>query len=496
MAKILWRATVITHRYLGVAVGLLMLVWFASGIVMMYVPYPELTDKDRFAALAPIPWEACCSLNAQTFADDDLIRAVQVQSLAGEPVLRVRPEGRPGRMSSLGISGPSLEIDAKKARAVVRDVAPRIMGRAAEPVREEIIDRDQWTVGDAGQGNRPLFHFVFDDPAGTHIYVSGMTGEVVLWTTASQRFWNWLGAIPHWLYFTELRSNGPLWAQIVIWTSLLGGFLTIIGLYLGISQFRRGSNGRLSPYRGWFYWHHIAGLVFGIVTLTWVVSGTLSMNPWGFLEGGGGNERIRLAGEPHPWRDIRHSLEALKANPPPGDVVNVRSAPFEGKLFWLAVRQDGMTSRLDADGQPAAVSNVDLGAAAERLAGTEAIASQELMAEEDAYYFAFSVAERSDPPPFPVYRIILNDTEHTRYYLDPRTGELLGKVDANRRGQRWLFSGLHRLDFAAWLRIRPVWDIITLALLFGGIGVTATGSYLALSRIKRDLTFRRVPRQL
>ena len=155
----------------------------------------------------------------------------------------------------------------------------------------ETIDRDQWTVGDAGEGNRPLFHFVFDDPKGTHIYVSGTTGEVVLWTTATQRFWNWLGAIPHWLYFTELRSNGPLWARIVIWTSILGGFLTVIGLILGISQFKRGGNGRLSPYRGWFYWHHLAGLLFGIVTLTWVVSGTLSMNPWGFLEGGGGNER-------------------------------------------------------------------------------------------------------------------------------------------------------------------------------------------------------------
>src|SRR6266481_3000272 len=121
MAKILWRATVITHRYLGVAVGLLMLVWFASGIVMMYVAYPELTDKDRLASLAPIPWEACCLLYSQNFANDDPIRAVQLQNLADEPVLRIRPEGRPGRLSSLGPSGPALEIDEKKARAVVLD---------------------------------------------------------------------------------------------------------------------------------------------------------------------------------------------------------------------------------------------------------------------------------------------------------------------------------------------------------------------------------------
>ena len=486
MTSFLWRATVITHRYLGVAVGLLMLVWFASGIVMMYVAYPELTDKDRLASLAPIPWEACCLLYSQNFADDDPIRAVQLQSLAGEPVLRIQPEGRPGRLSSLGPSGPALEIDPAKAQAVMLDAAPRIIGRAAQPVLAEIIDRDQWTVGDSGEGNRPLLHFVFDDPARTHIYVSSTTGEVVLWTTATQRFWNWLGAIPHWLYFTQLRSNGPLWAKIVIWTSILGGFLTVIGLFLGISQFKRGSNGRVSPYRGWFYWHHLAGLFFGVVTLTWVVSGTLSMNPWGFLEGGG-NERARVAGEPFAWAAVRNSIDAMRQASPPG-IVRLTSAPLDGKLFWIAAQGNGLVQRLDANGRASAVSANDLQSEAQRLAGSTPIESQGLVSEEDAYYFAFGTG---DPPSFPVYRIILNDAEHTRYYLDPGTGALLRKVDADGRGYRWLFSGLHRLDFAAWLRSRPIWDIIMLMLLLGGIGITATGAYLALSRIKRDLTFRR-----
>ena len=53
----------------------------------------------------------------------------------------------------------------------------------------------------------------------------------------------------------------------------------------GIAQLRGSSTSKISPYRGWFYWHHIAGLLFGIVTMTWAFSGLLSMNPWGFLEG-------------------------------------------------------------------------------------------------------------------------------------------------------------------------------------------------------------------
>ena len=54
MKTFLWRTLVISHRYLGIAVGILMLLWFASGIVMMYVGFPRFTEQDRMSALAPI----------------------------------------------------------------------------------------------------------------------------------------------------------------------------------------------------------------------------------------------------------------------------------------------------------------------------------------------------------------------------------------------------------------------------------------------------------
>ena len=489
MSRFLWRATVFTHRYLGVAVGLLMLMWFASGIVMMYVPYPQLTDKDRLSILSPIPWQACCSFEAQSLDADLPIRLVEIHNMAGDPIMGIVPQGRPPRLASLGPAGPVFDIDEPKARAIAFDAAPHIVSGDTKNVEEEVIERDQWTVGDNGDGS-PFFHFTFDDPARTQIYVSSTSGDVVVWTTAAQRFWNWFGAIPHWLYFTQLRSNGPLWSQVVIWTSIVGGFLTLLGLYLGIAQFRHGTSGRVSPYRGWFFWHHIAGLVFGVLTLTWVVSGTLSMNPWGFLEGRGGNERARLVGNPITWSTVRDSLAAMKEHPP-ADVVRLRSAPLDSKLFWLAAKSDGSIARLDANGTPAPLGMTDLQKAGERVTQGAPVESKEIITSGDEYYFDFSVAERDDAPPFPVYRIVLNDAEHTRYYLDPTTGQLVRRVDANSRGQRWLFSGFHRMDFTAWLRARPFWDVIMIVLLLGGLGVTGTGTYLAILRIKRDLTFKR-----
>jgi len=60
MAGFLWRTLVILHRYLGIAVGLLMLTWFLSGIVMMYVGFPQPLGAERVLSLPNINWQACC----------------------------------------------------------------------------------------------------------------------------------------------------------------------------------------------------------------------------------------------------------------------------------------------------------------------------------------------------------------------------------------------------------------------------------------------------
>ena len=170
--------------------------------------------------------------------------------------------------------------------------------------------------------------------------------------------------------------------------------------------------------------------------------------------------------------------------------MELRTSLFGGKLFWLATTSDGAVTRLDAKGKPALATMDDLKDAAQRLAGNETILSQELIADEDAYYFS-----HHDKVTLPAYRVILNDADATRYYLDPRSLSLLGRIDATARAHRWLFDGLHRIDFTAFLRWRPVWDVVVIFLLLGGIGVTGTGTWLALLRIKRDLTFTRGPRR-
>ena len=487
--KAMWQALVVLHRSLGVAVGLLMVMWFASGIVMMYVGFPRVTEAERARTLEPIAWQGCCHFPQRLAPDDAQVLGTQVENIAGVPVMRLRPAARAGFVLDLQ-QGAVIRIDVEAAREIALDAAPRIIGRPAAVVGAEEIQSDQWTLGRLRR-ERPLYRIVFDDPEQTNIYVSGANAKVVHWTTATERFWSWIGAIPHLLYFADLRSSVVLWTEIVIWASVLGTFLTVLGLYLGITQFK--ARAKFSPYRGWLYWHHIVGLVFGVATLTFVVSGLISMNPWGFLEDERpGGEQARLEGRLLKWGELRASLDAIRAKPEVAGAVSLVTAPFAERLYWLATRQDGTVTRLDPEGNIAPVSESDLVEAGKRIAGDVEIAEQALIDQEDAYYF-----QQGERFVLPVYRVVLRDDESTRYYVDPHGGALLQRADATARRYRWLFNGFHRVDFTAWMRARPTWDIIVLTLMLGGLASAVTGFYLAIRRIRHDvvLLFRFIARR-
>src|SRR5277367_4897247 len=94
--NLIWQTLLVLHRYLGVAVGLLMVMWFVSGIVMMYVGLPRVTDEERARTLEPIAWQACCRFPPRLAPDNAQLFGAQVENLAGAPVIRLRPAGRAG----------------------------------------------------------------------------------------------------------------------------------------------------------------------------------------------------------------------------------------------------------------------------------------------------------------------------------------------------------------------------------------------------------------
>ena len=145
---------------------------------------------------------------------------------------------------------------------------------------------------------------IVDDPAGTRLYVTENGGEVVMKSTASGRRWGWLGAVLHWMYFTSLRRNAGLWNDVIVWSSLAGTVMCLVGIAWGVWRlaplrgYRLRRERHVSPYAGWMRWHHYLGLIFGFTTMMFVFSGMLSMDPWDWHPGTAPtrDQRERLAG--------------------------------------------------------------------------------------------------------------------------------------------------------------------------------------------------------
>jgi hypothetical protein len=268
------------HRYLGIAVGVLMVMWCLSGVVMMYVSYPALDEGSRLVHLTPIVWSGCCRISDEALGNEASVEDIQLEMLVGRPVVRLH-SGRTVRLIDLTTGAALAGVSSEQAAAIAQRYASA-GGVPREPRLLGMIDKDQWTVSGEFNRDRPVYRFSLNDAQHTEVYVSSVTGEAVQRTTGRERFWSWLGAVPHWLYFTELRRHAQLWRQAVIAVSLAG-----TGLYIGVRQWIRRPAGDWSPYRGFNLWHHMAGLVFGLFALTWILSGLLSMNPWGLLEGAG-----------------------------------------------------------------------------------------------------------------------------------------------------------------------------------------------------------------
>ncbi len=261
--------------------------------------------------------------------------------LSGVPVLRL-----PGAPAPLDLrSGQPLEL---RSAAQVLDIAT-VFGRSAgitNTPSEMAFDKvDQWTLLSA-RSDQSVHHLKFNDDAATEIYISN-SGEVIQDTNRRERALAWMGAIPHWLYLTALRSKPRIWTQVVIWTAVAGTFLTVAGLFLGISRLNwRGP--RRFPFRGLWNWHHIAGVFFGVLTLTWVFSGLMTMNPWGLLESNDDGTYARQLKGAARWEDLQRFL--VDHGTGLSQYVELRVAPFNGAFNVVAFRQDGSSTRLNATG--------------------------------------------------------------------------------------------------------------------------------------------------
>ena len=450
--------------------------WFVSGIAMIYARgMPSLTPESRLQHLPKLDPSAVL-LNP--------VQALQRTRFSGSPrsatLLTVlnRPAYRfigRGAATVFADSGELLEMTP--ARAV--ESASLFMNLTADKIHDAgfLTEPDQWTVGD--RRSLPLYKFTVDDELGTVLYVSERTGEVAVLTTQGSRSLAWIAAIPHWLYFEALRSRPELWRQVVLWASGLATIASLIGLILSVIQYRRRRPH--IPYAGWLRWHYITGVVFGIFTVTWVFSGFLSMEPWFWASDGGlgaGMEESLQGG----------SLDLTKFEVAVPMVEGAKEIQFRtilGEPYYQIQAEDPKPVMVSAVSQQVRQEPFETSSLVSRvLAPTPDVKVLEttLLDTYDSYYYSFN-----GRAPLPVLRLKFDDPDSTWIYLDPQTSSLVGRAHFRERIQRWIYHGLHSLDFSFWYYNRPLWDTGVIVLSLGGTALSLIGVVIAWKRVTRAI---------
>jgi hypothetical protein len=62
---------------------------------------------------------------------------------------------------------------------------------------------------------------------------------------------------------------------------------------------------------------------------------------------------------------------------------------------------------------------------------------------------------------------------------------VITSVNRMTRVERWVYHGLHSLDFAFLYNSRPTWDIVMIVLCLGGMTTSGLGLMLGVKRMRR-----------
>lgn len=458
------RALVLIHRWLGVAFCLLFAMWFATGMVMHFVPFPALNEAERIAGLPALePTRvAMAPRDALKILGERDLHRLRLIAPAGAPVyIGVRHDGTITALDAR--NGNKLTVDGTFALASAQ-VHADVRGLDATHADLAATEsRDQWTVPNGFDARRPLHRVALNDAANTALYVSSVTGEVVLDTNRFERNWNWLGSVLHWIYPTILRKHWATWDYTVWGLSLFAMIGALTGTALGIVRLKR----LRSPFRGWMRWHHILGLSCALFVLTWIFSGWLSMDHGRIFSDGKltADERTRING-------------ALSASDLSGmdDIKTlfkeIEWFQFAGQTAMRVIDHSGYRQLRVGTQNGSWLSATQINPAA-RLLGLSCEQATPIPAQDA--YAARSVTGA------PVYRMVCGETW---FHIDGADGRIIEKLDASRRSYRWAYQALHTLDFPGLAQRETLRTALILVLCTAGLTFSLTGVVIGWRRLK------------
>ncbi|MBB4821034.1 putative iron-regulated membrane protein [Pseudomonas alcaligenes] len=473
------------HRWLGIGLCLFMALWFVSGVVMLFVGYPKLTQAERLAPLPPLAAGCCVEPGVALAASgrSEAPSSLRLVSIAGEP------------RYLLGYRDANLAVDARDgsllaAQGPLQALASARSFSGAEAHYLEGVDEDLWSHSRALDADRPLHKVRVDDTARSLLYVSSRTGEVVRDASRAERAWNYLGAWLHWLYPLRGGVLDGLWANIVIYLSLAATAMAVLGAVVGLLRWRFSRpyrSGSRSPYpAGFARWHHLTGLGFGLLLIAWIFSGLMSMRPWHLTEG-----RSPLTARDFQGGELRGDAFHVGVSEALQRFRETGLEPVE--LQWRMLGGTAYLGGLDAQGDSRVLPLNGVGPALAMLprstleaAAPEPVAQADWLEAYDAYYYPRGEASMygGQPKRLPLLRLAFDDPGHSWVQIDPYSGAVLDVLDDNRRVGRWLFNLLHSWDWQPLLERPWLREVLIIAFSLGGLAISVSGVVIGWRRLR------------
>jgi hypothetical protein len=486
------KSITLIHRSLGIVLGLLFMVWFVSGIGMMFSHgMPALTAEARLQHLPPLDLS-----EVQLTPERALLGAgIGVDPGAQAVLLMVmgRPAYRYTGEESLTVFADTGERLLELGPAGMIRIAASFMNLPSSALHHvAVLNRpDKWTIGQFG--SMPLYKIRVDDAAGTELYVSASRGEVVTVTTRRERMLSWISTIPHLLYISPLNGYRALWRVVLLLTSALGAVLALTGIGMAVAS-KLNALPSSSTCPRWTRWHSTSGLVFGIFAFTWALSGMLYMVTSRPEPGTGIAQRISsaLAGGPVDLSAFPINAKMWDERFGQRSVKEIEFVRIQGDHYYLVRGLERMPLLVQA-GRPVSSENLfdvlerglevkqapfSIDGIMERVrAATSgvAIVASEVLSEYDSDYDSSEGVR-----PLPVLRIKFGDPEETWVYIDTWLNRIEVRQARLDRMAKLIHRRLHTLDFLFRSSNRSIWVICVVVLCIGGIVVTATGFYLGV----------------
>lgn len=468
------------HRRLGLVLGPVVLLWFLSGVVLLWVPYPRLAEREWLTTAEAIRLHDCCAALdrlVQRLDRSDGIESVRIRMVGGRPVATA--QYLTGAMAAVTAdeAEPIAPLSRDWARRAALQFAP---GTSVEDMN--LIDHDVWTVHQRFDPHRPLWKVQLSGQSRSVLYVSSVTGDVVQDTTAEERRWNLVGAVIHWWYWPWLRRHWVWWDQVVWWVSAAGTATLFAGVLILGREWSKQDwpgllTGRLKIHRG-------LGVIAGASACCWMASGWLSMDHGLWFSDGTINAEDReqfMGGRLIP-RDIE-TIADFSTVPVRDDVKEIRVIKLAG-IVHLIVRGASSHQQILAVTSPEERPREEfqeelVKSAASSLLGDGALTVTKPVGNDAA--ICSRIADEAAPP---LIRVEAIEPDAPGVQVDGRTGAVVEWVNPSRRLYHRLFNTFHRWDVPWFSQHCDLRRVLMSAWCVLGAGLAGSGMWKGFLRTR------------